>query len=267
MPVANTIVGELSDGTASSSTSALLVTIWELGEATGPLLIAPLSELFGRSRVMNTCNMLFIACLLFAARCEHTVPFLAARALNGAAVTTNVLCPAIVGDMFESDKRGAPLSIVTLAPMIGGAVGPAIGGMIAQSIGWRYVLLIAAALYVVCEIVFLLCFRETYKMVILKNRVIHMRQESGQGHHSSETCRKAANDKLWAAITRPFAVLFGSGVLLSLSLFGAFVFSFFYVIGTTLPDILEEIYGFTPAETGSAFLAFSKPCSLETYST
>ncbi|KAK3092208.1 hypothetical protein LTR53_019642, partial [Teratosphaeriaceae sp. CCFEE 6253] len=47
VPVANNIVADLdgSSGHQSTSTaSVLLVTIWELGEAAGPLLIAPLSE-------------------------------------------------------------------------------------------------------------------------------------------------------------------------------------------------------------------------------
>ncbi|KAJ4291667.1 hypothetical protein N0V90_009562 [Kalmusia sp. IMI 367209] len=255
VPVANKIVSELSDDTASPSTSALLVTIWELGEAAGPLLIAPLSEVYGRYPVMNVCNVLFITASLLAARSESTALFIGARALTGAAVASNVLNPAIIGDIFESEQRGSALSLVTLAPLIGGAIGPAIGGAIAQTLGWRFVLLIAAGLAVACEVTFLTCFRETYKMVILKRKVVHIQEDAGQ--HPDQHTGEVAGNKLWFAITRPFTVLFGSGVLLALSLFGSVMFSFFYVISTTLPDILEDKYGFTPAQTGSSFISFS----------
>jgi hypothetical protein len=43
VPVAGRIVLDL-EGKESKSSSVLLVTIWELGEAAGPLIIAPLSE-------------------------------------------------------------------------------------------------------------------------------------------------------------------------------------------------------------------------------
>ncbi|KAF1965474.1 MFS general substrate transporter [Bimuria novae-zelandiae CBS 107.79] len=255
VPVAGQIVDELSDHTASPSTSALLVTIWELGEAAGPLLIAPLSEVYGRYPVMNACNVLFILASILAARSESTALFIGARALTGAAVASNVLNPAIIGDIFESEQRGSTLSLVTLAPLIGGAIGPAIGGAIAQTLGWRRVLLIAAALAVACELTFFTCFRETYKMVILKRRIAHMQEDAGQDpiEHTGDV----AGNKLWNAIIRPFTVLFGSGVLLALSLFGSVMFSYFYVISTTLPGILLEEYGFTPAQTGTSFICFS----------
>jgi len=43
------------------------VTIWELGEAAGPLLIAPLSEMYGQYPVINGANMLFIVATVLAA--------------------------------------------------------------------------------------------------------------------------------------------------------------------------------------------------------
>jgi len=260
VPVASTIVADLSRNTASPSTSALLATIWELGEAAGPLLIAPLSEVYGRYPVVNGCNVLFILATLLAARSESTTLFIAARALTGAAVMSNVLNPAIIGDIFESDQRGSALSLIMLAPLIGGAIGPAIAGVLAQTIGWRQVLLIAAAIAVACEVLFLTCFRETYKMVILKRRTTNM-QDAGKT--PSEDKQQITGNKLWYSITRPFTVLFGSAVLSMLSLFGSVMFSYFYVMSTTLPNILQEIYGFTPAQSGLSFILFSKSSRLD----
>lgn len=256
VPVANTIVDDLSNHTASPSVSALLVTIWELGEATGPFLIAPLSEVYGRYPVMNVCNILFISASLLAAVSESTALFIGARALTGAAVATNVLGPAIIGDIFDNEQRGSAMSLVMLAPLLGGAIGPACGGVIAQTLGWRTVLLVATGLALTCEIAFVTCFRETYKMVILKRKVVHIQEEAGQ--EFSDHTKEEAGHRLWYAITRPFTVLFGSSVLLGISLFGSVLFSYFYVLSTTLPGILQTRYNFTPGQTGSAFLCFSK---------
>ena len=91
VPVANGIVEDLNNGTSHKSQSVLLVTIWEIGEAAGPLFIAPLSETFGRYRVYNAANICFIATTVLAVLCQTAPTFIAARALTGLAVAANVL--------------------------------------------------------------------------------------------------------------------------------------------------------------------------------
>jgi len=150
--------------------------------------------------------------------------------------------------MFASDQRGSAMSLIMLAPLVGGAIGPAMGGAIAQRWGWRWVLYIAAALAVLCEGLFMGCFGETYRAAILRRRNTKLGKRGGGG----------GVKKLWHSITRPFAVLFGSAVLVALSAFAGVAFSFFYVMSISLPVILTQEYGFSPAETGAAFMSFSK---------
>jgi MFS family permease len=260
VPVANRIAFELEDGHENKEVSVLLVTIWELGEAAGPVLIAPLSEVFGRYPVMNVANVLFITAIVLAALSQSTWLFIAARCLNGVAVASNVLNPAIVGDMFVSEERGSPMSFIMIAPLIGGAVGPAIAGAIAQTFGWRWILWMSAILATVCEVIFLTCFRETYKVPILRRRAARLAEATGD-----ENLKAAANTgehrswtKLWASIRRPASVLSGSSVLALLALYGGVGFSFFYIMAVTLPDILEGLYHLSPAAAGSAVMSFSK---------
>ncbi|KAL1795859.1 hypothetical protein ACET3X_006083 [Alternaria dauci] len=255
VPVASTIVEDLDGKHSSSANSALLVTIWELGEAAGPLLIAPLSEIFGRYPVFNACNIGFIAATILAVLSQNSGVFIAARMLTGLCVASNVLNPAIIGDIFESEERGSAMSLVMLAPLIGGAIGPAISGAIAQTLGWRRMLTIAAALAIVCEVLFLVYFRETYKMTILRKRAAKTMQETEEIPESKTTHEHLA--KLWHSMTRPFAVLFGSTVLMLLSLFASVAFSFFYVISVSLPTILIERYDFRLVMIGTTFISFS----------
>ncbi|EXJ82516.1 hypothetical protein A1O3_06329 [Capronia epimyces CBS 606.96] len=260
VPVANQIVFELSHGHASKSASVLLVTIWELGESAGPLLIAPLSEMFGRYPVFNVANVLFIAATMLAALCQSTPLFIAARALTGLAVASNVLCPAIVGDMFVSDQRGSAMSIVMIAPLLGGAVGPVISGAVSQSLGWRQVLWMSVILAGSCEVAFLTCFRETYKVAILKRRAARLRRETDNPRLRTVFAADVTAEtqhRFWDSIMRPAVVFYSSSVLQILSLFGSMVFAYFYIMSTSLPDILEDVYGLSPAMTGSTFVSFS----------
>lgn len=184
-----------------------------------------------------------------------------ARFLTGCAVVSNVLNPSIIGDIFPPESRGSAVSLVMLAPLIGGAVGPAIAGAIAQSSGWRQIMCMSLALAIFCEILFLTLFRETYKPVILRRRR-NMRR-----HHSSdaglETTPLSESEKetethaLRTAIVRPIKVFTSSFVLQILSLYGAVVFSLFYIMSTTLPEILREHYHLSPTLVGSSLISFS----------
>ncbi|KAI6778275.1 putative transporter -like protein [Emericellopsis cladophorae] len=256
VPIANRIVSDLApDGRPDKYASVLLVTIWELGEAAGPLLIAPLSEIVGRWPVMNVANTLFVLTTLLAASAP-TVPLLImARALSGLVVVSNVLNPAIVGDIFDPDHRGSPLSLVALAPLLGGAAGPAIGGAIAETLGWRWVLYMAAIFVGVCQVLFLTCFRETYKVAILRRRARHRQAMDAEGAPNRE--KKGKRGALVESIVRPFIVFGSSGVLMALSLFGSVVFSHFYSFAVTLPDIFEDRYHLSPAVTGGSMVCFS----------
>lgn len=260
--MANLIVHDL-DGTKNKSASVLLVTIWELGEAFGPLVLAPLSESVGRRPVFNVANVLFIAATVLAALCQSTPLFIGARALTGLAVASNVLNPAIVGDMFIDEERGSPMSMIMLAPLIGGAVGPAIAGAITETLGWRQILWMAVILSSTCELVFLTCFRETYKVTILNKRVAKLKKETGNTalrtifDIESPEANEKGSKKLWDSILRPFVVFLDSGVLQVMSIFAAVDFTYFYIMSTTLPDILGGIYDLSPALTGSAFAFFS----------
>jgi MFS family permease len=259
VPVAGQIILDL-EGKESKSASVLLVTIWELGEAAGPLIIAPLSEVYGRYAIFNIANVLFILWTIVAACSQTSHLFILSRFMTGCAVASNVLNPAIIGDMLPPEHRGSAMATLMLAPLLGGAVGPAIAGAIAQTIGWRRVLWMAALIAGICELAFLLLLRETYKIRILKRRVARLKTKSNDLAVKIilDAEEESTSVAIWRSIKRPAAVFTGSFVLQILSLYGAVMFTFFYIMSTNLPDILQDVYGFDPASTGSSFLSFSK---------
>lgn len=259
MPVAGKIVLDL-EGRESKSASVLLVTIWELGEAAGPLFIAPLSEVYGRYPVFICANTLFIIWTIVAALSPSSGLLICSRFLTGCAVASNVLNPAIIGDMMTPEERGSGMAMLMFAPLLGGAIGPAIAGTIAESIGWRGILYIAALLAGVCQLAFLAFLRETYKIRILRQRAARKLKESNNNYLQAafDAEYESTLITIRRSIKRPALVFAGSFVLQIISLFGALLFSFFYVLTTTLPDILHNLYGFSPASIGASFISFSK---------
>jgi hypothetical protein len=114
-----------------------------------------------------------------------------------------------------------------------------------------------------CELAFLFLFRETYHAVILRKRA--MKQTHCDAATANELVRTITGNDLgnsssviWQAISRPARVFFGSFVLQILSLFGSIGFTFFYIMSTSLPNILQERFGLNEAQTGLSFMTFSK---------
>lgn len=184
--------------------------------------------------------MLFIVAVALAAISQSAGLLTFARFLTGAAVASGVLGPAVIGDTFPTESRGSAMSLVMLAPLLGGAVGPAIAGAIAQSTGWRQIMWMSFILAVVCEVCFLTLFRETYQVPILRRRAARLRRET-----QDESLKTAFDTKeagkggaeisvIWTSIARPARVLYSSFVLQILSLYGAVVFTFFYIMSTTV---------------------------------
>lgn len=206
VPVARRIVKDLDgDSPETRLASVLPVIIWEFGEAAGPLLIGPLSEIFGRYPLINTCNILFIMGTVLSALSDSMPLFIVSRMLTGMAVASNVLNPAIIGDMFEPDQRGTAISLMTFALIVGGTTEPAFSGAVAETVGRRFVLWVSVSLAGGCELLSYTYLRETYKIEILRRRVARF---------LNKEARKPAS------MIRPASVLSSSGVIAALSLFG-----------------------------------------------
>lgn len=262
VPVADRIVFDL-EGKEDRSASILLVTVWELGEACGPLLIAPLSEIYGRYPAFNVANIIFILAVVLAAASQTVGLLIFARFLTGFAVASNVLNPAVIGDIFPANSRGSGMSLVMIAPLIGGAVGPAVSGVIAESLGWRMILWMSAIIAIICETLFFVFLHETYQVPILQRRAARLRKETNnQSFECAWEEEEAASALYWstlrASIQRPLSMMLDSSVLQIISFYGGIIFTFYYIMATTLPAILSNSYGFSPAYTGYSFLTFSK---------
>jgi len=204
--------------------------------------------------------MLFIVGVALTALSQSTGLLIFARFLTGTAVASNVLNPAIIGDLFRPEERGSAMSLVMLAPLTGGAVGPAIAGAIAQSTGWRQIMWMSLVLAGVCEVLFLTLFRETYQPAIIRRRATRMphTEDSRDADSGIQKKSEVAESAIWTSIARPAKVLWSSIVLQALSLYGAVVFSLYYVLSTSLPEILQNEYHLAPVLIGSSLISFSE---------
>jgi MFS family permease len=159
--------------------ATLLVSIWELGEVLGLLVVAPLSETWGRLPVYHTANVLFVVFSIIAARSTSMGMLIAMRFLLGVSVASTVVNPCIVGDMFREEERGKALSGMGMIPFIAPVVGRSIGGVVSEALGWRWTFWLITIIAGPLQIMLFATFRETYCVRILDIKTAELRKKTG----------------------------------------------------------------------------------------
>lgn len=251
-PAVPSILSDL--GYSNASYITILVSIWELGEACGPLLIAPLSEMFGRAPVYHAANVMFVGFALGSGFSTNIQMLVALRFFIGLAVASVTLDPGVIGDIFAPKQRGKAMALANLPPLIGPIAGPIIGGYMSQAIGWRWTFWLPAILGAFVECGFIILFRETYKVTIIQRKVRRLRRERNNPALQSAYGDLDPGDIFSVAILRPLQMLLSSSALFVLSMYVAAVFGYLYLLLTSITETFQTRYGFSTGSTSLTFL-------------
>jgi MFS family permease len=120
-PALSTIASELD---MSSTESVMALSIYLLATAFGPLIIGPLSEIYGRKRVLHASNVWFLVWNIACGFANTKELLIASRFLAGfGASSIYSLAGGVLGDVWRPEQRGKSLGIYLLIPLLGSAVG------------------------------------------------------------------------------------------------------------------------------------------------
>nr|QPF70305.1 major facilitator superfamily transporter [Lasiodiplodia theobromae] len=236
--------------------SGFVVSVYVLGFAVGPLIIAPLSEMYGRLPLYHTCNVLFIIFNVACARSTSLGMLIAFRFLAGCVGASPLtLGGGTIADLIPREQRGTAMAIWVAGPCIGPVVGPLSGGFLSQAAGWRwtfYVVSIAAGVITVCGFIFM---SETYAIAILNRKVRRLKKLTGNSSLRSKLdVGLSPRDLFFFSIVRPTKMLFRSPIVFLLSLYVAIAYAYLYILFTTFTLVYKEQYGFNTGTAGLTYL-------------
>lgn len=242
--------------THDETIGSFVVSIYVLGYAIGPLVIAPMSEVYGRLPVYHICNVFFTIWTLACALAPNVGSLLVFRLFAGLAGS----CPITIGggsiaDTFSQSERGGAMALFALGPLFGPVIGPVAGGYLSEAAGWRWVfwvLLIAAG---VATSAAMLLLRETYEPVLLERRTVQLRKDTGNSDLRSKLDPGLSKkDFFIRSIVRPSKMLIFSPTILIFSVYMAIVYGYLYLLFTTLTLVFESVYHFSQGSIGLTFL-------------
>ncbi|KAL3431618.1 major facilitator superfamily domain-containing protein [Aspergillus tetrazonus] len=216
----------------SDVVGAFVVSVYLLGYAIGSLILAPLSELYGRMPVYHVCNILYLVWTVACALAPNLSAMIFFRLIAGMAGSAPLTTGAgTLADMIPVEKRWLAMGAWMLGPVLGPVIGPIAGAYLAESAGWRWtfwVLAIGAGVVTVLTAIFL---RESYAYTILQRKTIRLRKETGNNELRSilDTGRSKRNTFAFS-IFRPAKMLLLSPIVALLSIYIATIYGYLYLL-------------------------------------
>ncbi|TFY76054.1 hypothetical protein EWM64_g7958 [Hericium alpestre] len=247
--------------------SVLGVSLFVQGLGVGPLVVGPLSEVYGRQIIYKISLFLSFA-LTWPVAFAPNIVF---RFLSGL-FASSYFCVTggSMSDMFNDAEVATPMAFNTIAPFFGPELQPIYSGFINQNTNWRwtyYTLLIW--MFVQLVVTFLLT-EETYIPIILKHKAqkyvttslewkssdsyVRLRKATGDPNYYAPIERE--NKDLLRAIriscSRPFQVVFFDRMVLLLNLWNSVLLGIVYLTFQAFPIIFDK-HGFNLQMTGLTF--------------
>ncbi|KAJ4268819.1 hypothetical protein NW762_002889 [Fusarium torreyae] len=229
--------------------TSLVVSIFVLGFAFGPVLLSPLSELYGRRLLFNISNVVTLGFSIGSALAPNIASFIVFRFIAGSfgAGPMNIGGGSIA-DQVTLSKRGFVMSIFFTGIFLGPVIGPVIGGFIAKSLGWRWVFWVMTIVKGVMAIATFFFLAESHAPTIQRKRA---KKDNGD---TLDEYKPKTSQVLLRSVSRPMRMLICSPIVTGLSLYLALIYGYLYLLFTTFSTVFPGQYGFGIDILGLAFL-------------
>ncbi|KAJ5832233.1 hypothetical protein N7474_000544 [Penicillium riverlandense] len=239
--------------------STLGTTLLLFGLGLGPLVWAPLSEVYGRKPAVLAPYFIAAIFSFGTATAKDLQTIMITRFFTGffgSAPVTNT--GGVLADIWTPEQRGAAIVGYAMAVVGGPVVGPIAGGAIVQSyLRWRwteYITGIMMMFFLLLDVIFI---DESYPPVLLVYKARRLRFESGNWalharHEEWDVTLKELGNKY---LIRPFQLL-TTPICFLVALYASFVYGILYLSLAAFPIVFQEVRGWNQVVGALPFLAY-----------
>ena len=210
----------------SEPVATLGVTTYLVGLAVGSVILAPISEIYGRRPVYMVTMFLFMVLVIPTGLGNSLVEVLVVRffgAVAGSAMISN--SPGTVNDIVNDEYRALAFSVWSIGPLNGPVFGPIIGGWITQGLGWRWtnwvVMILSSIAWFSASII-----KETYSPALLVKKARKRRSETGDLRWWSRYDQKTSFIQLLKVnLSRPFVMAVSEPICIFWNIYIAIIYA------------------------------------------
>ncbi|AFR97650.2 drug transporter [Cryptococcus neoformans C23] len=275
-------IGETSmcrDLGISAETAAVGLGIYCFGFAITPMILAPLSEEFGRRWTYVAAVFIFFVFHIMMAAAKNLATMLIARIIQGCAGSVgSTLVGGTIADIYIPVQRGLPSAVFAFAAIAGSGMGPVIFAWVESTtrLEWRWIWWIQSMTIGALFPFILLIMRETRESVILRRRAAKLRKEHQPGEKNekadqnlfqapdgvvgrftawSEMNRIGLWEAMRTSALRPFTFLVVEPVVAFFALWMSIAWGVLYIQIGGLPYVFRNIYAFSTNQVGLIYLS------------
>lgn len=226
----------------------LAASIFFIGNVVGPIIFAPMSELFGRRvsillpvficgifliLTANVTSMWAVLVLRFVAGVFGSAPL-----VNGGGA---------MADMWNPQQRVGAIVLWAVFIVAGSCTGPIVGAALTTTggYGWRWTQWTAGLYCVVVPLITVLIISETYIPVLEQSMANIMRQQFNrwQAHSKQDEVRVNLAEIFRVHLARPILLLF-TPVLSLINFYSSFVYGVMFLLIESSSQEFRQVYGF-----------------------
>ncbi|POR33124.1 Putative MFS-type transporter [Tolypocladium paradoxum] len=249
------IAAEFHVGT---QTATLGTTLFLFGFGLGPLLWAPLSEVYGR-RPAVMAPMLVAVCFSFGSATAKDLQTLMLTRFFGAffasAPVTNT--GGVLGDLYSPAWRGIAMAGYAMAVVGGPVLGPIVSAaaVLQPSLGWRWTEYLTGILQAAVLVFAVVFIDESYPPKLLVDKARRLRHDSGNWalHARFEEWDVSVKELAHKFLLRPVQLL-GTPICFLVALYASFCYGILYMQLGAIPIIFGELRGWGPLVATLPFL-------------
>ncbi|KAF2832900.1 MFS multidrug transporter-like protein [Ophiobolus disseminans] len=256
-PAITTIASELH---MSTPEAFMALSVYLLAAAFGPLVIGPLSEVYGRKVVFHATSVWFLIWNLACGFADEKGVLIAARLLAGLGASAAFsLAYGVLGDVWPPEQRGRSVSLYLLVPLTGAAIGPIAAGFIVEYSTWRWMFWATTILQVVLEALSLLVLSESYAPFLLRKRAEKVRKYTGnQNYYAAIEMREAGRSTAWKlrrSLSRPLRLLAFHPIIQIQAILAGINYGLLYFALASFSSLHVSAYGESVAMSGLHYIS------------
>ncbi|KAL9088164.1 MAG: hypothetical protein Q9165_006291 [Trypethelium subeluteriae] len=240
--------------------ATLGTSLFVLGYAFGPIIWAPVSELYGRRVPIILGAFGFGIFNITVAVSKDIQTLMLGRFFGGLFGS----CPlavvaAVFADMYNNKVRGLAIAAFSATVFMGPLIGPFIGGFIVTSyLGWRWTQYITAFMAFAACVSALLFQKESYAPVILVSKASELRRLTKNWgiHAKQEEVEVDLRQLISKNVSRPLRILFTEPIVLLVTIYMSFLYGLLYLFLTAYALVFQRVHGFTPGVAGLPYFGF-----------
>ncbi|PYH95722.1 MFS transporter [Aspergillus ellipticus CBS 707.79] len=251
------------------------ITIFCVGFALAPMVLAPFSEINGRRPIFVASGVLFTACLIACGGTHIFAGLLIARLFQGVGASTfSTMVGGVISDIWHAEERNTPMALFSGAALFGTGLAPLISSVIVSRTSWRWVYYSHAIVSAVFVLAIYFFFKETRGSVLLSRKAAainkYYEQLEAAGHLGvimgeknearrirwkvkSDEQRQSLMQMVSISCYRPFHMLVTEPVVFFFSLWVSFSWAVLYLQFGSIPLVFETNHNFTLEQVGAVF--------------